>query len=396
MTSLKEFAKAIEDGDSTKVQQLISTGVIDVNAPLPRSRAPPALVLAAEHDRKEVVEILLRANAHIDRADRNGKTACQAAAAMGHADVLAVLLAARPNLDLFDYSRSTPLRVAISFYHERCALMLIEAGARLDGNLLCDAAALGTDVLQALVDRGFVVSELRGPNACTLLHIVAWHQPHRPALLSMLVRDCGVDVDACDSRGNTPCHSAACNRSSGYLRWLVDAGAEFDVPNGRGETPLQSACANGNMECIILLIAAGADVHVRDTIGRTPVRCVVDGDRRAPKEAILKAFVAAGASLDEENYNGFSPRDILTSFGSQDDVDVAADVESARRRIAKIRLDVVRNRAMQFCIGLHSLGLDALQMCEILQHACYRGRLAQLIPFHIWWKIATTVKHFQQ
>jgi hypothetical protein len=102
MTSLEEFAKAIEDGDLAKVQQLISTGVVDVNAPLPRWRAPPALVLAAERNRKEVVEILLRANAHIDRADRNGKTACHAAAAMGHADVLAVLLAAGPNLDLFD------------------------------------------------------------------------------------------------------------------------------------------------------------------------------------------------------------------------------------------------------------------------------------------------------
>jgi ankyrin repeat protein len=105
--------------------------------------------------------------------------------------------------------------------------MLIEAGARLDDSWLCDAAALGTDVLQALVDRGVVVSELRGPDACTLLHIVAWHQPHRPALLSMLVRDCGVDVDACDSRGNTPCHIAACNRSVDLLRWLVDAGADF-------------------------------------------------------------------------------------------------------------------------------------------------------------------------
>jgi hypothetical protein len=36
--------------------------------------------------------------------------------------------------------------------------------------------------------------------------------------------------------------------------------------------------------------------------------------------------------------------------------------------------------------------LDALQMCEILQQAC--GPVAPLIAFHHWWKIATTVKHF--
>jgi hypothetical protein len=36
--------------------------------------------------------------------------------------------------------------------------------------------------------------------------------------------------------------------------------------------------------------------------------------------------------------------------------------------------------------NLQSLKLDALQMCEILQRA-------RLIPFHIWWATATTVKH---
>jgi hypothetical protein len=72
----------------------------------------------------------------------------------------------------------------------------------------------------------------------------------------------------------------------------------------------------------------------------------------------------------------------------------AEQVETARREIAKVRLDFVRNRAMEVCIGLQSLRLDALQVCEILQLAC--GPLARLIAFHQWWKIATTVKHFKK
>jgi hypothetical protein len=52
----------------------------------------------------------------------------------------------------------------------------------------------------------------------------------------------------------------------------------------------------------------------------------------------------------------------------------------------------VRQRALQVCVGLQSLGLDALQMCEIAQHSC--GHVAHLIAFHQWWTIATTVKHF--
>jgi hypothetical protein len=65
----------------------------------------------------------------------------------------------------------------------------------------------------------------------------------------------------------------------------------------------------------------------------------------------------------------------------------AAGVEAARHRIAKMRLDLIRQRALNVCIRLESLELDALQMCEISTPAC--GRLASLIPFHIWWKIGT-------
>jgi hypothetical protein len=62
--------------------------------------------------------------------------------------------------------------------------------------------------------------------------------------------------------------------------------------------------------------------------------------------------------------------------------------------LPKARIDFVRDRALRVCIGLQSLELDALQLCEILLFAS--GRVAQLILFHIWWKIATTVKHFRK
>jgi hypothetical protein len=102
MSSLEEFAKAIEDGDSSIVESLISSGSVDVNARLPRPFQPPALVLAAECGRKEIVDILLRANARVNETDERGSTACHAAAKRGHHDVLALLLARQPNLAAVD------------------------------------------------------------------------------------------------------------------------------------------------------------------------------------------------------------------------------------------------------------------------------------------------------
>jgi hypothetical protein len=71
MSSLVEFAKAIDDGDSSMVASLISRRLVDVNMPLPLTFffEPPALLYAAQRGRAEIVDILLRANARVDATD---------------------------------------------------------------------------------------------------------------------------------------------------------------------------------------------------------------------------------------------------------------------------------------------------------------------------------------
>jgi ankyrin repeat protein len=138
-------------------------------------------------------------------------------------------------------------------------------------------------------------------------------------------------------------------------------------------------------DCAVMLLAAGANVCARDNNGQTALHRVAWYDLTA-----VQSLIAAGADLDADNA-GETVRQTLARRGWTIDPD---QVEAARRDIAKTRIDFVRHRALQVCIGLQSLELDALQMCEILLFAC--GPFAPLIPFHIWWTIATTVKHFQR
>jgi hypothetical protein len=105
--------------------------------------------------------------------------------------------------------------------------------------------------------------------------------------------------------------------------------------------------------------------------------------------AIVHSLLAAGADVDAADRDCITARQILGREGLSIDLS-AVDVE--RARIARMRLDFVRCRAFQVCLGLQSLQLDALQLCEILVHAC--GPAATFVAFHHWWKIATTVKHF--
>jgi hypothetical protein len=136
-----------------------------------------------------------------------------------------------------------------------------------------------------------------------------------------------------------------------------------------------------------LLLALGADVNLVANDGRTA--CLVAAVFKKP--AALCALVAAGGDLDQPNKEGETPRMIATRNNVA--LPTADEIDAARRRIAKARLDLVRERAFQICLGLAATRLNALQLCEILMHSF--GALGSLIAFHQWWAIATKVKHFR-
>jgi len=305
----------------------------------------PPLVRAVRVGRMERLDLVLRDDtSQIDDADCDGMTACHVAAWMGREDMLAALLAHRPALDLTDTFGRTVLDVALRCYgRESMVLLLIAAGAsldRVDRRNLCRFASSSVAAIQLLRDHNIAINnELRGEHQSTALHEATAHK-RDVAVLRTLVDECGIDLEARNSQGRTCVHIAVDRSNASALRWLISAGADVNCVDGGGSVPLSLV---QNRECTVALLAAGADGRVRGS-----------------------ALVELAAScMDESNVH---------------------------LEVAAARVDFVRDRALQVCIGLQSLRIDALQMCEILQCAC--GPIAPLIPFHIWWKFATAVKHF--
>jgi ankyrin repeat protein len=396
MSFLIDFANACDRDDLSLVESLLANGSIDANARLPRNGRPPALVLAARIGRKAIVDVLLRSGARIDDTDDDGLTACHVVAARGNAELLALLLARRPNLELTCKSGRTSLNDSFRRDEQHISMMLIEAGAPLEAvnrHLLCPLAT-STSAIRTLLRRGVVVSDLRDQERSTPLHLAAIaDRPDSAALLDLLVNECGVDLEARTVWGYTCTHTATIHGNTHALSFFLAAGASSQSVDNGNRTPLHLV---RDAQCAILLLAAGADVHARDALERTPF---VSASLRVNRNgglvvvrSIVNVMLAAGADLDAMDRDDYSVRQILASRLPSFEGDSNQD-ETARREIAKVRLDFVRQRAWQVCIGLQSRGLDALQMCEILVHAC--GPLAPLIPFHQWWKIATTVKHFK-
>jgi ankyrin repeat protein len=385
------FVNAVERGNSKQAETAISTRSFDVNQ-LFNGQMP--LLLAVKHGRTKIAEMLLKAGARIDAADSVGWTACHVAAIHGEAKLMTLLLAHKADIAAVDDLMRTPLNLAIKFHNESVVPILLDAGARLDDNV-CWAASSSTSVIQVLLNRGVVLRDLRDDSnalaqGSTPLHwAVSSKDIYMPAL-KVLVSS-GVDLNARDSFGNTCCHTfldrfVYAERKN--LIWLIDSGVDLEVVNSVGHTPLHRACMQANGSAIFL-VAAGADVHKLTGNGDTACHLALARVEQSEAVELIYVLHAVGASIDVPNQTGDTVRQLL----AERKVTIRPrKLESTLRAMVRLRLDFVRKRALQICIALQSLRLDALQMCEILVHAC--GAVAPVIRFHHWWNIVTAVKHY--
>jgi hypothetical protein len=277
---------------------------------------------------------------------------------------------------------------------ERFTILLLDAGAPLDGLSNGDLLSFGMTVavFNRLMVRGvdfdFDFTVMRDEYGATLCHYFAYYVTCEDDL-RFLVNACGTDaVHALDNDGRTPLHYASSSRNDLAVRILVEFGAEIDRQDIDGMTALHNA-AKSRFPHVELVLALGADVNLVDRWGKTACH-VVTLNRRTTSS--LCALVAAGGDLDQPDKRGRTPR--MTAIRKNVALPTADEIDAARQQAAKTRLDLVRERAFQICLGLHSFDINALELCEIMMHSF--GALGSVIAFHQWWAIAVKVKHFRR
>jgi ankyrin repeat protein len=379
-----QLIDAIRKNDTATSSSLISSGSVNLNG------EPWPLHHAARHGRVEIMTMLLDAGADTNTVDEPYRfTACHCSIIHAHFDALKLLVERGANLGVVDSSGHSLLSIVTRHVKdERFVILLIDAGAPLDGlsNFQLMDSVKSVAVFNRLVARGVNFTAMRDGDGDTLCHCVAYNVRREDDLRS-LVNVCGNDaVHAVNNYGETSLHWASSSGNDLPVRILVELGADIDRQDNRGSSALHIAAANEQSSCAELLLALGADVDVVTNNGETACHLAA-----LYESASLCTLVAAGGDLDQLDNNGETPRTIATR--EDDALPTADEIEAARCRIAKTRLDLVRERAFQICVGLQSFRLSALQLCEILMHSF--GAIGSVILFHQWWAIVVKVKHFR-
>ncbi len=148
----------------------------------------------------------------------------------------------------------------------------------------------------------------KGPDA--VLGRTTLHSAPNWAVAERLIRE-GADVNARDSFGMTPLHTAVRAGRNDVVEVLVAHGADVNARSDRGQTPLFCAVAAEGEQIAEHLIAHGADVNAKDNYGMTPLHCAA----AAGHEEAVRVLLAAGADIGIKDNEGRSPLDLAKNLG---------------------------------------------------------------------------------
>ncbi|RAQ52875.1 hypothetical protein AFGD_004960 [Aspergillus flavus] len=223
-----------------------------------------AILIAAENENWEAVQLLLEEGAAVNPSMRGCPTRAMRQELIEHSwDDLAVF---------------TPLQAAVRAQNITMTRMLLSAGAHVD-------------------------ARPRNKYGHTALQIAAMIKNER--LTQILLRK-GANVNAAASVcfGRTALQAASAHSDITVLSILLEAGAEVNAPPAGegGRTALQVAVSAGNIEGVRLLLDAGATVNtdLSRIEGRTPLQEATKIQDQSIRDEIIHLLLRAGAYIQPQ------------------------------------------------------------------------------------------------
>uniref|UniRef100_A0A1I8ATV9 ANK_REP_REGION domain-containing protein n=1 Tax=Steinernema glaseri TaxID=37863 RepID=A0A1I8ATV9_9BILA len=275
------------------------------------------LVLAATGGHVECVKHLLDASCLVDAvSERTKDTALSLACSGGRKEVVEILLKANANKEHRNVSDYTPLSLAASGGYIEIIQLLLNAGAEINsrtGSKLCIsplmlAAMNGHEAAtKMLLERGSDINAHIETNRNTALTLACFQG--RVEVVRLLLKY-NANVEHRAKTGLTPLMEAANGGYSAVGKLLLEAGADPNappVPSSR-DTALTIAADKGHYQFVDLLICHGANINARNKKGCTAVWLACNGGHLET----LKTLVVHKADVDLQDSRKTSP--LMTAF----------------------------------------------------------------------------------
>jgi len=297
-------------GDIEKLKKCLQDGM-DINSQ--GNFCCTALHLAANSDKKDIVEFLISKGARVDAKDA--------------------------------YYGVTPLYYAVRHNYEDIADLLLAKGADVnakdkDGHFTLLYYAIwdrSKDAIKLLISRGANVN-VKDDDGYTPLVYAIWENDKD--MVELLISK-GADVNAEDNNGYTPYYWAAFDPSKDIVELLtakgatpvsnihlasyagdlekvksfIEEGTDVNAKDKFGRTPLFEAVPAETNNVAEFLIAKGADVNARDNKDQTPLHIV--GLSRGKRE-MVELLISKGADVNAKNNRGVTPLHSACVRGQKD------------------------------------------------------------------------------
>jgi len=193
----------------------------------------------------------------------------------------------------------------------------------------------------------------------------------------------GADVNARDSKGRTPLHSAASDGNDDIALVLLTHGADVNARGKDGETPLHEAAEFGYAKVATTLLAHGADVNAKDSREYAPLLWAAENGYFD----VATVLLAHGADANASDNFGDTPlhEAALHGFDQISVVLLAHDAHvDAKNRVGYTpEMEAAGNGHAELAKLLHDAGPDFWVLLStgdsILQAGTARNALAEYV-----------------
>jgi ankyrin repeat protein len=336
------IADAAQKGDGAQVRSLVSQKA-DVNAP--QADGSTALHWIVRADDLETADVLIRAGASVDAANRRGITPLDLACVNGSAAMIRKLLDAGTNPNATHPDGQTPLMTTARTGNPDAVRVLLDKGAAVNAkDMIAEQTALmfaitenHPEAVRVLLDHGADV------NARTL---IVETPPATTGNLQGIGRAQNREKPV-PQGAMTPLLYAARDGRTDIARMLLAAGAAVNQPEANGESPLLVAINNGQTELAQVLLEKGADPNATDGFGRAPLWSAVDlrnldaaegsgtnGVNREPVLKLIRTLLDRGANANVQTKVEPPSRRWMMPFGARQWVNPAGQTPFVRAALA--------------------------------------------------------------